>query len=685
MSDVGADTAKNKARKKVRGSRGLYVAVAVVAGLFAGVISLFFLAESLSALGIPDPGRITTFGLPFLRGIAWICMALSVGSFMASAFFISPAVPQRNNARLRLAPLTVDGHLAARTGAWSALVVALIALIEVPMVMSDVSGTPFVQTLNPSMLGVALGQIATAQVWLVTAVLAALVGVVGLVFQTWATQPALFLGAVMLVVPLGMEGHSAAGGNHDYGTNSLLFHLVFMTLWVGGLLGLIAHGRRLGPDMETAVRRYSALALIAVAVMAVSGVINAMIRMQLSDWLTTRYGLIVTTKLVLTIVLALFGLAHRQLTIPQLNKKPGAFMRLATVEVFVMAATVGIAITMGRTPPPPPRDPNLTSMEIQVGYELLKAPTFFNVWGMFRYDLLFGTIGLALAAGYLLALRRLRARGLSWSPVRTTWWMLGSLGLTLVMSNGIGMYIPATYSMHMLGHMILSMVIPLFLVLGAPLTLLLESTAPGPPGKPGVHDWVEALTQSRLLRFITHPAVNLGQFLFFFYAIYMSFDLYEFAISEHAGHLIMNMVFLVSGYIYFWEVIGPDPLPHRRPTPIRLAVLFASMPVHLFMGVYLMQLNEVMGEAFYRSLELPWNPDLVQNQKEGGGIAWGFGQFPLVIVFARLFIDWLRDDRSDARRHDAKADIDGDADLEEYNAMLAALRDDGDTRHYRQQ
>ncbi|MFH0412204.1 cytochrome c oxidase assembly protein [Corynebacterium sp. L4756] len=660
-------------KPNVRSSWPIYLGAALIAGLVGGFISLFFLADSLAALGIPDPGRLTTFGLPFFRAIAWILMALSVGSFLTSAFFISPAIPEKDNSRLNEATLTVDGFIAKRTGSFAAFGVALIALLEAPLVMSDVSGTPLPQVLNVQMMSMALDQVATAQVWVITAVIAAVVGVLGLLSFKWAMQPVLFVLAVLMLVPLGMEGHSASGGDHDYGTNSFLWHLVFMALWIGGIMGLIAHGRRLGPDMTMAVRRYSSLALVAAVVMAISGLVNASIRIEFSDWFTTRYGLIIVAKTTLTLLLVFFGFVHRQLTIPKLAKKPQLFIRVAIVELAVMAATAGVAITMGRTPPPPPRDPNLNSMQIVMGFELNEPLTWGNVLTQWRFDVMFGTIGLILAALYAYALWKLHKRGLSWSTWRTTWWMLGSLGLTVFMSSGAGMFIPATYSIHMLGHMVLSMVIPLCWVLGAPLTLIMEAFESGRPGKPTVHDWAVALTKSKILRVITHPIVNVLQFLFFFYVLYISFELYQFAISEHAGHVIMNFTFLISGYIYFWEVIGPDPIPKRSKTLIRLGILFASMPIHLFMGVYLMQLNEILGLEYYLSLDLPWDPDLLQDQKVGGGIAWAFGQFPLAIVFALLFTTWLREDRSDSKFYDAKAEVDGDKEMEEYNQMLAQL------------
>lgn len=672
------------APSRAQSSRLLYLFFLVFAGLVGGVISLFFLADSLAALGIPDPGRLTTFGLPFFRAVAWMLMALSVGSFMASAFLIYPAVPEGDNERLNKARLTVDGHLAARTGAWAALGAGVVSLLEVPLVMSDLTGTPLGQVLNSELMGMAVGQIAASQVWLVTAVIAAVVAVVGFAARSWSGQVVAFFLSLLLTVPLGLEGHSAAGGDHDYGTNSLLLHLLFIMLWVGGLMGLIAHGRRLGPDMGVAVRRYSSVALFSIVGLAATGVVNALIRVELADLFATRYGLLVLAKFVLTVVLAAIGFVHRRVTIPQLERSSRLFVRVAVVEVLIMAATVGVAISMGRTPPPPPRDPNLNSMQILLGYELFDAPSYTNVWTMFRFDLMFGTLGLVLAAFYLYAVWRLKRRGLNWAASRTAWFLLGALGMTFIMSNGIGLYMPALYSMHMLVHMILSMAIPLCLVLGAPVTLVMEAFEPGAPGKPTLHDAAVALTKSRILRVLTHPAVNLVQFLGFLYVLYLFPNFYDLAISEHAGHVIMNWVFLISGYIYYWEVIGPDPLPWRAPTGIRLLIIFASMPLHLFAGVYLMQMQTILGLNFYQSLELPWNPDFVTDQRTGGGIAWGFGQFPLVVVFGKLFIDWLREDRALARRHDAKADIDGDADLERYNAMLKQMSE-GDETGFRQQ
>ncbi|MDK4252631.1 cytochrome c oxidase assembly protein [Corynebacterium propinquum] len=653
--------------QRVRSTWPWYLAMLLIAGLAAGIISAQFLAESLAALGIPDPGMLTTFGLPFFRAAAWILVALAVGSYLLTAFLIPPRMPEpapdapTHNSGLAQARLSVDGHLAARTGALSLLAVAAVALVMVSMTFSDVSGTPFFSTF--AHWNVALDQVAEAKSWLIMSLLAAAVGIVGLFARRWTMQPILLIGAVLTVVPLGMEGHSASGGDHDWGTNSYLWHLVFMVLWIGGLTALIAHSRRLGDHLALAVRRYSSLALFAAAVMAISGVVNAALRIGPHHLFTTNYGWIITAKTVLTLVLVGLGWLHRQRSIPQLAQRPGVFRRIAIVEVLVMALTAGIAVTMGRTPPPAPDDPNLSTMEITVGYDIPFEPDILNVWTVWRFDVMFSALGILLAAGYLYAVRRARRAGHEWSRGRTAWFLLGSLGMAVIMSSGVGMIIPATFSMHMIGHMLLSMTFPVFLVLGAPLTLIMTAWEPGEAGKPNLHDWTRAFCQSRGLSIITYPPINLAQFIFVFYALYLNFDWYQAAISDHAGHVIMNWAFLVSGYIYFWEVMGPDPLPGRKQPLVRLAWLFFSMPIHLYLGVYMMQLTEIYGEEFYTSINLPWAIDLLADQRVGAGIGWAAGSFPLIVVFGELFRQLFTYDREQQEAIDAEMDRVPDHDL----------------------
>ncbi|APT85288.1 cytochrome c oxidase assembly protein [Corynebacterium aquilae] len=711
---------------RARGSWPLFVAFALVAGVVAAVIAAGFLAESLALLGIPDPGPLTTAGLPLVRGAAVVSTCVAIGSFLLSSFLVSPRVDvgvfedsrlfhrhARGDARrlregkevldedsahggpadtldaagiawkyrpgqdplvqaLKGARLGVDGSIAARTGAWACLVTAVLALLLVPMYLSDVSGETLGTAIKPENWSVALGQVSTSVAFVAVAIIGVITGVGALLSTRWIMQPVWLVGAFFLFVPLGLEGHSATGGDHDYGTNSYLWHLLFVGLWIGGLIALIAHGRRKGEGMETAVRRYSILAFASAVGMAISGLINAAIRLSFSDWLTTGYGRLIAIKAVAVIALAGFGLYHRKITIPQLETNPVLFRRIAAVEVALMAATVGVAVALSRTPPPPPRIPDINTMDIQLGYKLFVAPTWTNVWTMWRFDIMFGTLAILLTWAYIWGVLRVKAQGFDWPWWRTAWFIGGNIMLLVTMCSGIGLYMPALFSMHMVGHMILSMGVPVFWVLGGPITLWREAIQPAADGEPGPRAWLGVLIDNPVMRFVTHPAVNTIQFLVAFYGLYLD-SIYSFAVSEHAGHLGMNFMFLISGSIYFWELIGVDPAPRRTDPKIKLMWLTFSLPIHMFFGVTLMMLQTVLAYDFYSTLGLPWNPDLLQDQLVGGGVAWASGQFPLLIVYIVIVNQWWTDDKRQMKSYDRRADATDDADMAAYNEMLAAM------------
>ena len=183
--------------------------------------------------------------------------------------------------------------------------------------------------------------------------------------------------------------------------------------------------------------------------------------------------------------------------------------------------------------------------------------------------------------------------------------------------------------------LLLSMLVPILLVLGAPMTLALRALDPAGRGEPpGLREWILAALHSRVSRFLTHPVVATVLFVAGFYGLYFS-SLFDAAVGSHAGHVAMNIHFLMSGYLFYWVVIGVDPTPRPIPPLGKLGMVFASLPLHAFFGVVLMGTQEVLGERFYRSLQLPWHTDLLGDQQLGGGIAWSAGEVPLVPEWRR--------------------------------------------------
>lgn len=643
--------------------------VAVLAGCTAAGIGAFSLASALTVTGLPDPGQVTTLGLPFVRAAGEIAAVLAVGSFLFAAFLVPP---QRSGV------LDADGYRALRLGTVASGVWAVCAALLVPLTISDVSGHPVADIPAARMWSLA-GLITNASAWRWTAILAAVITVASLSVLRWSWTPVLVAASVTTLIPLGLTGHSSAGGSHDLATNGLLIHLIAASLWAGGLLALLAHALRGGGHLGLAARRFSMIALWCWVAMALSGLVNALVRVEPSDLLSTDYGRLVTAKFVALCLLGGLGWRQRRVSVAALQGDPtpararGALMRLTLIEAAVFGLTFGIAVGLGRTPPPPPPARLPSIPEAEIGYDFDGPPTVARILFDWRFDLIFGSAAVIFAALYVAALVRLRRRGDKWPPGRTVSWLLGCLVLLFATSSGVGRYMPAMFSMHMVVHMCLSMLIPILLVLGAPVTLALRALpAAGRDDPPGMREWLLAALHSRFSRFLTNPVVATVLFVAGFYGLYLS-NLFDITASSHAGHLAMNLHFLLSGYLFYWVVIGVDPMPRPIPPLAKVAVVFASLPLHAFFGVVLMGTKKVLGADYYHSLGLSWHTDLLGDQRLGGGIAWAAGEFPLVIVMLALLIQWARSDRRTATRLDRAADRDDDAELVAYNAMLAQL------------
>jgi cytochrome c oxidase assembly factor CtaG/putative copper export protein len=640
--------------------------VALLAGSTAAAIGALALADALTATGLPDPGPVTSYGLPFVRAAGEVAAVAAVGSFLFAAFFVPP---QDNGV------LDAAGYRAVRLGAVAAGAWTVCAALLVPLTISDVSGHPVWANLNPATVWSLAGLVDTAGAWRWTAFLAAAVTVASLPVLRWSSTPFLLAGALVTLIPLGLTGHSSAGGSHDLATNSLLIHLFAAALWAGGLLALLAHAIRRAPHADLAARRFSAVAGWCFAAMALSGLVNAAVRIRITELFGSTYGWLVTAKVVALCLLGLFGWRQRREALPALRADLHArapLIRLALGEAVIFGLTFGIAVGLGRTPPPE-RPTNPSIPEVAIGYDFAGPPTVARVLFDWRFDLVFGTAAIVLAVVYLAGVQRLRRRGDAWPVGRTVAWLCGCAVLLFATSSGVGRYMPAMFSMHMAAHMLLSMLAPILLVLGGPVTLALRALPSAGRGEPpGMREWILGALHSRVSRLLTHPIVATALFVLGFYALYFGGIFNAFA-GNHFAHLLMNVHFLLSGYLFYWVVIGIDPTPRPIPHLAKVAMVFAPLPLHAFFGVVLMGMEQTLGGSFYRSLQLSWRTDLMSDQHLGGAIAWGTGEIPLVVVMMALLIQWRRSDQRTATRLDRAADRDDDADLAAYNAMLAEL------------
>ncbi|MBO3747766.1 CopD family protein [Streptosporangiaceae bacterium NEAU-GS5] len=283
------------------------------------------------AMGLPSPGLVTTWGLPVVRLLHDMCAIGTTGTLLAGLLLDRPV-----------------GRAAQR---W-ALGWAATAAVTVLLTLSDFLGEPVPDALRSGALPTFLLHIPQGQAFLAVYGLALAI-VLGTFIPAVAVRQGLLLAlAIAATLPPAYAGHSASAADHQLAIASLMVHVAGVTLWVGGVFGLLVFVRAAG-EPERAVRRFSTLALCCYAAVGLSGALNAWIRLGAPDqlWRST-YGLLVLAKVAALVALAWFGNRHRRSTIAALGRTRAPFLRLAAAELAVMAAALGLAVALSRTPPP---------------------------------------------------------------------------------------------------------------------------------------------------------------------------------------------------------------------------------------------------------------------------------------------------------------------------------------------
>ncbi len=606
-------------------------------------------APQRAPVGLPDPGPLTGWGLPLVRLTADIAGVATVGLLLAAALLL----PTQGGA------LMASATRCCRSAARVAALWAVAAAVEVVLAFADFLGVPPDQALGRR-LGSYIDLTTQGRTLSTQVALAAVVAVGAWLAVRTRGAILVLLVALAAVVAPALAGHSATEDNHMLATSSLVVHVLAAALWVGGLGALLLVGRQHSAPLRIAVPRFSRLAAWCIVAITASGAVNAGTRLpDVAALATSAYGRLVLAKATAVVVLATLGWAHRRGSLPALAaSRPGAFVRLAAVEVAIMAATIGLAVGLSRTPRPGVEGPlplATSPARAVLGYDLPPPPTPWRLLVDVRPDGFLITLVALAAALYLTGVRALHRRQVRWPAGRTTAFCSGLVVITVATSGGLGTYAAVLFSAHMAQHMVLNMVAPLLLVLGAPMTLALRALPAAPvSGDRGPRQVLAGLLHSRFVAFLSHPLVASVIFVSSLYGLYFT-PVFGAAMSSHWGHLAMQLHFLLAGSLFFWVLIGVDPGPRRPPHIVRLGLLFLVMAAHAFFGVTIMSGTSVLARGYFAGLQRPWG-SLLRDQQLGGAIGWAFGEVPTIMVITVLCVQWLRADERAARSADRAAD-----------------------------
>ena len=590
-----------------------------------------------------------------------------VGSLLAITFLtldINGKVAQTNFELRKLAAVT-------------SLIWMISNLLFIIFTLANILNASVSEVLQPNILRSFLLQIPLGQYLFTQLLLSILISLIVPRFNSIGTGTFLLLATLLAIVIPVFQSHSASSGSHSMAIGSLAIHVIALALWVGGVFALAF----LTPESRAhAVPRFSALALWAAIAVVISGSVNAFIRLDFKEAWNSSYAYLVIAKVFLTAGLIVIGYLHRK-NLKKLSEIKGSkFLQLILAEVVIMTVTLAIGSLLASSQPPV-RESGLSADRALsiVGVKMPPAPNLSRIFFGYEPDaLMIGLLVIAVAL-YIKGVIVLTKRGDKWPIGRTISFAIGISAVDFATSGGLGLYAHFSFSWHMVAHMTIGMIAPIAIVLGAPITLALRTLPQGRNSEErGVRGTLLSVLHSRYSSIIVNPVGALIIFDGSLFLLYFT-SLFGKLMNTHAGHLFMNIHFLLAGFLFFHVIIGIDPNPKRPPFLARIVTLLAAMSIHAFFSVALMSSSTLIDSGYFASLQTPWVADLLADQNKGGAIGWAMGEIPILIALIATFIMWTRDDARETRRIDRSAErmaaMGQPDELAQYNTYLQELAD----------
>ena len=639
--------------------KGLLAVALISLGALASMLVALLYGGAVAPMQFSDLGPIVRWGSPIAKLIMNLAMATTVGSLVFAAFAANDAE------RDKLRPVSAWG-----ASLWLASGAVYFILTYLSASGSALSfGPEFSESLWLFATEIELGVL---MAW--NLVFAFVLSLTTIAFSSklWVLLNSAL--ALAGLYPLAESGHASSDTGHALAVNSMLMHLAGISVWLGGLVALFAVFYSNSERSGELTRRYSTLALVSFVLVAISGLTAGFIRLYKPEDLLTPYGLLLIGKAGFLVALGLIGARHRVLLAQKFTEKATGFWRLVAFEFVVIGAAFGLGTALARTATPisDAEFVPLTPAQILTGDPLppeLTSMSWFTVWD---FDVLWGTVVAFGIFLYLYGVVKLARRGDKWSVLRTISWILGLLLLFYVTNGAPNAYQEYLFSVHMVGHMMLSMFVPVLLVPGAPVTLLSRAADARKDGSRGLREWVLWAVHTPYAWLISHPLFAGANFAISLVLFYYT-PLFRWSTEEHLGHQWMIVHFLITGYLFVQSLMGSDPLPHKTGFPLKLMLLIGTMAFHAFFGLGLMGEKTLLVADWFGSMGRTWGDDPLTDQSMGGAFAWGVGEIPTIIITMIVVWQWSRSDDKERKRLDRASDRTGNQDLEDYNAMLQKI------------
>ncbi|MGH2701657.1 MAG: cytochrome c oxidase assembly protein [Actinomycetota bacterium] len=255
-------------------------------------------------------------------------------------------------------------------------------------------------------------------------------------------------------------------------------------------------------------------------------------------------------------------------------------------------------------------------------------------------------LGIAAAAWWYL---RAYARVPAYPTVRRTHFLAGLGAVGVALASPIAVYESSLFWVHMVQHLLLTMVAAPLLLLGAPVTLWLRSA---PPAK---RKGVLRVLHSRPARTLTHPVVTWCVFALVMWITHFT-PLYDLALENEPAHIAEHAAYLGAACLFWWPVIGLEPSRARLGWPGRIVYVLLAMPQQSFLGVAIHQASSPL-YSHYETLARPWGPTPLADQRLAGTLMWIAGDFLFIGALTLVVLAWMRHERRATEHLDRRLDL----------------------------
>lgn len=235
------------------------------------------------------------------------------------------------------------------------------------------------------------------------------------------------------------------------------------------------------------------------------------------------------------------------------------------------------------------------------------------------------------------------------APVRRWAFLAGLLAILVALQSGIARYDTTLFSIHMVQHLLLTLVAPPLLALGAPVTQLLRASS-----AEGRARWILPVLQSRVVAVIGHPVVAWIVFASVMWAAHFS-PLFDLSLENRLVHDLEHAVFLGAGLLFWWPVVGLDPAPHRMGHPARLLYVFLQMPQNSFLAMAILFTGTPL-YPHYVTLGSPYGIDPLADQQLAAGIMWFVGDLLFLGALLAVLTGWMRSEARGSAAAERRAD-----------------------------